>query len=49
MPLFTSPSSDAAREVFAAKPRALVEKVMSVTEAVTRASYRANARERELE
>jgi glutaconate CoA-transferase, subunit A len=34
--LFTSPSSDAARLAFAAKPRALVEKVMPVAEAVRR-------------
>ena len=31
---FTSPSSDSARQAFAAKPRALVDKVMSVADAV---------------
>jgi glutaconate CoA-transferase subunit A len=36
MPLFTSPNSDAARAAFAAKPRGLVDKVMSVTDAVAR-------------
>ena len=30
---FTSPTSDAARQAFAAKPRALVDKVMSVADA----------------
>jgi glutaconate CoA-transferase subunit A len=35
-PLFTSPRSDAAREAFAQKPRGLVDKVMSVEEAVRR-------------
>jgi glutaconate CoA-transferase subunit A len=35
-PLFASPASDAARAAFAAKPRGLVDKVMSVTEAVAR-------------
>lgn len=35
-PLFTSPSSEDARAVFAQKPRGLVDKVMSVTEAVQR-------------
>ena len=35
-PLFTSPASDAARAAFAAKPRGLVDKVMSVSEAVAR-------------
>ena len=35
-PLFTDPGSDAARRAFAQKPRALVDKVMSVAEAVTR-------------
>src|SRR5947209_5073725 len=34
--LFTSPASDDARAAFAAKPRGLVDKVMSVTEAVAR-------------
>ncbi len=34
--LFTSPASDAARAVFATKPRGLVDKVMTVAEAVTR-------------
>lgn len=33
---FTSPSSDAAREAFARKPRALVDKVCSVKDAVAR-------------
>jgi glutaconate CoA-transferase subunit A len=36
MPLFASPSSFAAREQFAQKPRGLVDKVMSVAEAVRR-------------
>jgi glutaconate CoA-transferase subunit A len=36
MPLFTSPASDEARAVFATKPRGLVDKVMSVSEAVSR-------------
>jgi glutaconate CoA-transferase subunit A len=35
-PLFTSPSSDAARAAFAAKPRELLDKVMTVEEAVRR-------------
>ena len=35
-PLFSDPSSDAARLAFARKPRALVDKVMSVAEAVRR-------------
>jgi glutaconate CoA-transferase subunit A len=35
-PLFTSPSSDAARSAFASKPRELVDKVMSVSGAVRR-------------
>ncbi len=35
-PLFTSPHSDAARAAFAQKPRGLVDKVMSVSEAVKR-------------
>ncbi|HEV3437908.1 MAG TPA: CoA-transferase, partial [Gemmata sp.] len=35
-PLFTSPSSDAARAAFASKPRELVDKVMTVAEAVQR-------------
>ncbi len=34
--LFTSPASDDARAAFAAKPRGLVDKVMTVTEAVAR-------------
>ena len=34
--LFSDPSSDAARRAFALKPRALVDKVMSVAEAVER-------------
>ncbi len=34
--LFTSPASDDARAAFAAKPRGLVDKVMSVTDAVAR-------------
>jgi glutaconate CoA-transferase subunit A len=34
--LFTSPSSEDARAAFAAKPRGLVDKVMSVSDAVTR-------------
>ncbi|MDY3553077.1 CoA-transferase [Gemmata sp. JC717] len=34
--LFTSPASDEARAAFAAKPRGLVDKVMSVSEAVSR-------------
>ena len=34
--LFTDPGSDAARQAFAQKPRALVDKVMSVAEAVSR-------------
>jgi glutaconate CoA-transferase, subunit A len=34
--LFTSPASDAARAGFAAKPRGLVDKVMSVADAVTK-------------
>lgn len=34
--LFTSPASDDARAVFAAKPRGLVDKVTSVSEAVSR-------------
>jgi glutaconate CoA-transferase subunit A len=34
--LFSSPASDDARAVFAAKPRGLVDKVMSVAEAVAR-------------
>ena len=34
--LFTSPASDDARACFAAKPRGLVDKVMSVAEAVSR-------------
>lgn len=34
--LFTSPASDAARADFAAKPRGLVDKVMTVAEAVSR-------------
>ncbi len=33
---FTSPASDAAREAFAAKPRALVDKVTTVSDAVAR-------------
>jgi glutaconate CoA-transferase subunit A len=36
VPLFTPVSSDAARQAFAAKPRALAEKVMPVAEAVRR-------------
>ncbi len=36
VPLFTSPASDDARAAFAAKPRGLVDKVMSVSEAVSR-------------
>jgi glutaconate CoA-transferase subunit A len=36
MPLFTSPSTWAARQVFANKPRGLVDKVMTVAEAVRR-------------
>lgn len=36
MPLFASPSSFAAREAFSSKPRGLVDKVMSVAEAVRR-------------
>jgi len=36
MPLFTSPSTFAAREHFAQKPRGLIDKVMSVAEAVRR-------------
>ncbi|MDW8243512.1 MAG: CoA-transferase [Thermogemmata sp.] len=36
MPLFSTPSTFAAREAFAHKPRGLVDKVMSVTEAVRR-------------
>ena len=35
-PLFTDPSSDAARQAFAQKPRALIDKVMTVAEAVER-------------
>lgn len=35
-PLFSSPDSDAARGVFAAKPRGLVDKLMPVDEAVRR-------------
>jgi glutaconate CoA-transferase subunit A len=35
-PLFTSPSSEAARAAFASKPRQLVDKVMTVAEAVRR-------------
>lgn len=35
-PLFTSPSSDAARAAFAAKPRGLTDKVMSVADAVAK-------------
>lgn len=35
-PLFTSPASDDARAAFAAKPRGLVDKVMTVSEAVAR-------------
>jgi glutaconate CoA-transferase subunit A len=35
-PLFTSPSSEDARTAFAAKPRGLVDKVMSVSDAVAR-------------
>src|SRR6476661_7971132 len=35
-PLFTDPSSDKARAAFATKPRGLVDKVMSVEEAVRR-------------
>ncbi len=35
-PLFTSPASDEARTAFASKPRGLVDKVMTVTDAVTR-------------
>ncbi len=35
-PLFTDPSSDAARAAFAQKPRSLVDKVMPVAEAVRR-------------
>jgi glutaconate CoA-transferase, subunit A len=35
-PLFTSPGSDEARAAFAEKPRGLVDKVMSVAEAVRR-------------
>src|SRR5262245_50915092 len=35
-PLFTDPNSDNARAVFAQKPRGLVDKVMSVAEAVSR-------------
>jgi glutaconate CoA-transferase subunit A len=35
-PLFTSPNSDAARHAFAEKPRGLVDKVMTVAEAVRR-------------
>jgi glutaconate CoA-transferase subunit A len=35
-PLFTDPHSDAARAAFAQKPRGLVDKVMSVAEAVRR-------------
>lgn len=35
-PLFTSPSSDAARAAFAAKPRGLVDKVTTVRDAVAR-------------
>src|SRR5947209_5536547 len=34
--LFTDPSADRAREWFAAKPRALTDKVTTVAEAVTR-------------
>lgn len=35
-PLFTSPDCDAAREYFRAKPKGMVDKVMSVTDAVSR-------------
>src|SRR5262245_34020277 len=35
-PLFTSPNSDAARSAFAEKPRGLVDKVMTVADAVRR-------------
>lgn len=34
--LFTDPSADKAREFFASKPRALIDKVMSVSDAVAR-------------
>ena len=34
--LFTDPSADRARQVFAAKPRALIDKVTTVSEAVAR-------------
>ena len=36
IPLFSSPASDAARAAFAATPRGLVDKVMSVADAVAR-------------
>jgi glutaconate CoA-transferase subunit A len=35
-PLFTSPDCDAAREYFRAKPKGMIDKVMSVTDAVSR-------------